>query len=69
MTSIPVGKCRFSNKKFKRLYLKKERVFFDFLLHLWNSHEIYKILQKKEEYHSLIITKIFASEKDVYLSV
>ena len=47
MTSIPVAICRFSNNKFKRLYLKKERLFMDFLLHFWNVHEIYNILQKK----------------------
>ena len=47
MTGIPVAKCRFSKNKFKRLYLKKERLFMDFLLHLWNVHEIYNILGKK----------------------
>ena len=48
MTSIPFAKCRFSNNKFKRLYLKKERLFMDFLLHFWNVHEIYNILEKKK---------------------
>ena len=48
MTDIPVAKCRFSNNKFKRLYLKNERLFMEFLLHLWNVHEIYNILEKKE---------------------
>ena len=47
MTGIPVAKGRFSNNKFKRFYLKKERLFMDFLLHLWNVHEIYNILEKK----------------------
>ena len=40
----------------------------DFLLHLWNVHEIYNILRKKKEYPSLIIAKIIASERDIYLS-
>ena len=40
MTSIPVGISRLSDKKYKRLYVKKERVFLDFLLHFWNEHEI-----------------------------
>ena len=40
MTSIPVAKGIFSNNKFKRLYLKKKKIFFDFLLHFWNLHEI-----------------------------
>ena len=68
MTSIPVAICRFSDNNFKRLYLKKEWLFFNFLLHFWNLHEIYNILKKKE-YPSLIITKIIASEGDVYLNV
>ena len=33
MTSIPVTICRFSDNNFKRLYIKKEWLFFDFLLH------------------------------------
>ena len=31
-------------------------------------HEIYNILKKKEEFPSLIITEIIASERNVYLS-
>ena len=27
---------------------KKESLFFGFLLHIWNVHEIYKILKKKK---------------------
>ena len=48
MTSIPVAIYRFSNNKFKRLYLKKERLFFDYLLHFWNVHQIHNILRKKK---------------------
>ena len=48
MTSIPVAICRFSDNKFKRVYPKKECLFFGFLLHFWNVHEIYKILKKKK---------------------
>ena len=40
MTSIPVDICRFSDNNFKRLYRKKEWLFFDFLLRFWNVHEI-----------------------------
>ena len=32
-------------------------------------HEIYNILKKEEEFPSLIITEIIASERNVYLSV
>ena len=69
MTSIPVAMWRFSDNNFKRLYLKNERLFVDFWLDFWNVHEMYNILKKKEEYPSLIITEIIASERDVYLSV
>ena len=48
MTSIPGAICRFSHNNFKRLYLKKEWLFFNFLLHFWNVHEIYNILKKKK---------------------
>ena len=48
MTSIPVAICSFSDNNFKRLDLKKERLFFGFLLHFWNVHQIYKILKKKK---------------------
>ena len=32
----------------ERLYIKTEWLFFDFLLHFWNVHEIYNILIKKK---------------------
>ena len=48
MTSIPVAMCTFSDKNFKRPYLKKERLFFHFLLRIWNVHEIENILKKKK---------------------
>ena len=48
MASVPVAKCRISNNKFKRLYLKKKKLFVDFLFHFWNVHEIENILKKKK---------------------
>ena len=48
MTSIPVAICRFSYNNMKSLYIKKEWLFLDFLLHFWNVHEIYNILKKKK---------------------
>ena len=48
MKRIPVAKCRFSNNKFKRLYLKKEKLFVDLFLHFWNVHEIENILKKEK---------------------
>ena len=40
MTSIPVEICRFSNYNFKRIYLKKESLYVNFLLHFWIVQEI-----------------------------
>ena len=69
MSSIPVAICRFSDNNFKRLYLKKKtdfvQFFFTFPKCAWNL----EYSQKKEEYPSLIITEVIASERDIYLSV
>ena len=40
MTSIRDAISRLSDNKFKRLYLKNERLFLDFLLNFLNVHEI-----------------------------
>ena len=48
MTSIPVEICRFSDNNFKRLYLKKEKLFVDFRLYFWNVHEIYNVRKNKK---------------------
>ena len=68
MTSIPVPISRVSYNNFKRLYLKKEWLFFGFFIAFlkcaWNLEHS----EKKEEYPSLIITEIIASERDVSLS-
>ena len=68
MTSIPVAICRFSDNNFKGLYLKKEWLFFAFLLHSEMCMK-FKTFRKKKEYPTLIITEIIASERDVYLRV
>ena len=65
MTSVPVAICRFSYNNFKRLYLKKDRLFSIFYCILkcaWNLEHS----EKKEEYRSLIITEIIACKRDVY---
>ena len=48
MTSIPVAICRVSDNNFKRLYLKKERLFVNFWLYFWIVDEIYKVLKNKK---------------------
>ena len=69
MTSIPVAISRLSDNKFKRFYLKKKetflKIFIEFLKYAWNLEHS----EKKEECPSVIITEIFASERDIYLSV
>ena len=69
MNFIPVAICTFSDNNFKRLYLKKERLYVGFFIAFpkcsWNLQHS----EKKEEYPSLITTEIMASERDVYLSV
>ena len=40
MTSIPLVISWFSDNKFKRLYLKKERLYVNFLLNFQNVYEI-----------------------------
>ena len=48
MMSIPVAICRCSDNKFKRFYIKKESLFFDFWLYFWNMQEIYNVLKNKK---------------------
>ena len=48
MSSIPVAILRFSDKNFKRFYLKKKTHFVNFWMHFRNVHEIYNILNKKK---------------------
>ena len=35
-------------QQLQTLFSQKRKTLFDFLLHLWNVHEIYNILQKKK---------------------
>ena len=69
MTSTPVAMCRFSDKNFKRHYLKKGKTIFLFFIAYLKCAWNWEHSEKKEEYPSLIITEIIASEKDIYLSV
>ena len=58
MTSIPVAISRFSDNKFKRLYLKKKetflRFFIEFLKYPWNLEHF----EIKEEYPSVVLPKL-----------
>ena len=48
---------------------QKQKIFSDFLLHIWNVHQIYNILKKKDEHPSLVISEIIDSERVGYLNV
>ena len=48
MSSFPVPIWIFSDNNFKRLYLKKERLFVNFWLYFWVVDEIYKVLKTKK---------------------
>ena len=58
MTSIPVAICRFSYNNLKNFYLEKVWLFFDFLMHFWNVHGIYKILKKKKSILAQLLLKL-----------
>ena len=58
MTSIPIAKSRLSDNNFKRLHLKKERLFAYILLHFWNDHEIQNILKKKKSILAKLLRKL-----------
>ena len=69
MTSIPAAICRIYRNNSKRHYHKINRLFLDFLLHIWTVHEISSIFKKKDEYPSLIISEIIDAERRGYLNV
>ena len=69
MTSIPAALCRIYSNNFKRRYLRSKRLFYDFLLHFWNVHEIESIFIKKDEYPSLIISEVIYAARRGYLNV
>ena len=52
-----------SDKNFKGLYLKKEWLFFVFLLHFWNVHGIYKIPKKNKSILAQLLPKLFHPKK------
>ena len=56
-------------QQFEALLSQKEKTFSYFLLHFENVHETSHILKKKDEYPSLVISKIIDSERSGYLIV
>ena len=54
--------CTISNNKFKRHYLKNNRLFVDFLLHFWNVHENQNILKKKMSILAQLFQKLWTAK-------
>ena len=69
MTSIPVAICKILINKFETHDLGNKKRFVDFSLHFRNIHAMQNILQKKDEYPSLIISEISEPERGGYLNV
>ena len=63
MTSILIIKENRSRKLFKSTYLKNQKCFISFLLHLLNLHEIFSILKNRMRLRAQLITKIIESGK------
>ena len=64
--------CRYIQILWQQLqthFSQKEMAFFRFFISFLKGGWNLQNCEKKEEYPSLIITEIIASEKDVYLSV
>ena len=58
MTSIPIAISRLSDNNFKRLYLKKERLFINFWLHFEIVDEIYNVLETKKSILAELLPKL-----------
>ena len=70
MTSILAAICRIFGNNFKRYYLKNGRHFLFLLLHFWNVHEIYNILEKRMSvlaklFLNLLFRKEVATERSI----
>ena len=68
MTSIPVGTCRISDNNLKRSYHRKKNFFIFLILFLKYALD-WEHFEKKDEYPSLVISKIINSERGGYLIV
>ena len=68
MTSIHAAISRIYRNNFKRQHLRNKTLFLFFIAFLkcaWNLEHF----QKKDDYHSLIISEIIDAEKRGYLNV
>ena len=65
MTSISVAICTVSRNNFKRHYVKKEKLFVDFLLYFVNVHERKKIFKNKMSIVALLLPKLLNPKEAV----
>ena len=61
MASILFNIARIFNSQFKCKYVKNEKLFLNFLLHVWNLHQILNILKKK----TMAIANVFPKLQSV----
>ena len=69
MTSIPLGTCWFSRNNLKRHYLKKQETFSGFYLAFLKCALNLKHFEKKDEYSSLVISKVIDPKRGGYFNV
>ena len=69
MTSISVGRCRISRNNLKHHYLKKKKTFSGFFIAFLKYALNLEHLGKKDEYPSLVISKIGDTERGGYLNI
>ena len=58
MTSILALKRKISRKKFKCSSLGNQKLFINFLLHLWNLYQIFNVLKKKIRLKAQVFPKL-----------
>ena len=65
MSSILFNIARICNSQFKCKYLKKEKLFLNFLFYFWNLHQILNIFKK----NMMVIGNIFPNLRTVKMLV
>ena len=65
MTSIPAAMWRISRNNFKCQYLKKKKLFLNFIVHFWNGNEMYNILKKKVSIVASLFPKLLNPKEGV----
>ena len=69
MTSIPLGTCSISRNNLKRHYLKKQKTFSRSFLAFLKCALGLEHFKKKDDYPSLVFSKVSDSERGCYLNM